>query len=86
MKVQINYRSMSTSQGIKRNGDIVDLPQAEVDQILEFKPGTLIVVEKAVFTSSKPKTKTKKRARNANGTLKADDPSTPDVNEAWEDG
>ena len=25
------------------------------------------------------------RARNDNGTLKADDPSTPDVNEAWED-
>jgi len=84
VKVQINYRSMSTSQGIKRSGDIVDLPQAEIDQILEFKPGTLIVVEEAVFTSSKPKAK--KRARNANGTLKADDPSTPDVNEAWEDG
>ena len=31
---------------------------------------------------SKPK---KKRARNKNGTLKADDPSTPDVNEAWEE-
>lgn len=29
--------------------------------------------------------KTKKvRARNKDGTLKADDPSTPDVNEAWE--
>jgi hypothetical protein len=26
----------------------------------------------------------KKRARNEDGTLKADDPSTPDVNEAWE--
>lgn len=30
--------------------------------------------------------KTKKtRARNDDGTLKADDPSTPDVNEAWEE-
>lgn len=30
------------------------------------------------------KTKVKKvRARNEDGTLKADDPSTPDVNEAW---
>ena len=30
------------------------------------------------------KTKVKKvRARNADGTLKADDPNTPDVNEAW---
>ncbi len=27
-----------------------------------------------------------KRARNADGTLKADDKSTPDVNEAWEGG
>jgi len=29
-------------------------------------------------------TKTGVRARNEDGTLKADDPSTPDVNEAWE--
>jgi len=27
----------------------------------------------------------KVRARNDNGTLRADDPSTPDVNEAWEE-
>tara|TARA_B100002019_G_scaffold197658_1_gene171206 strand:- start:224 stop:427 length:204 start_codon:yes stop_codon:yes gene_type:complete len=27
----------------------------------------------------------KVRARNSDGTLKADDPSTPDVNEAWEE-
>ena len=27
-----------------------------------------------------------KRARNKNGTLKADDKSTPNVNEAWEGG
>ena len=27
----------------------------------------------------------KVRARNDDGTLKADDPSTPDVNEAWEE-
>ena len=26
------------------------------------------------------------RARNEDGTLKGDDPSTPDVNEAWEGG
>ena len=29
---------------------------------------------------------TPKRARTAKGKLKADDPSTPDVNEAWEGG
>ena len=27
----------------------------------------------------------KVRARNSDGTLKADNPSTPDVNEAWEE-
>lgn len=32
----------------------------------------------------KVNTKTGVRARNEDGTLKADDPSTPDVNEAWE--
>ena len=32
------------------------------------------------------RTNTKKvRARNSDGTLKGDDPSTPDVNEAWEE-
>ena len=35
-----------------------------------------------LVVKSKPK---KKRARNKNGTLKADDPSTPDINEAWEE-
>ena len=29
--------------------------------------------------------KTKVRARNSDGTLKGDDPSTPNVNEAWEE-
>jgi hypothetical protein len=33
------------------------------------------------MSASKPK-----RARTAKGKLKADDPSTPDVNEAWEGG
>jgi len=38
-------------------------------------------VDLAVKSKAAPK---KKRARNKNGTLKADDPSTPDVNEAYE--
>ncbi len=87
MKVQVNYRSMSTSQGIVRNGDMVDLPTAEVDRINSMKPGALIEIEEtAVFKSAKPKAKTKKRARNKDGTLKGDDPSTPDVNDSFEDG
>jgi len=39
------------------------------------------VVEKP---AKKPLLK-RKRARNTNGTLKSDDPSTPNINEAWEE-
>ena len=38
-------------------------------------------VEITVKSKAAPK---KKRARDNKGRLKADDPSTPDVNEAWE--
>lgn len=31
-------------------------------------------------------TTTRRRARNADGTYRGDDPSTPDINEAWEGG
>ena len=42
------------------------------------------VLEFVNSESAKPKPETKKvRARNEDGTLKGDDPSTPDVNEAW---
>ena len=42
------------------------------------------VIEFINSQNTKPKTETKKvRARNEDGTLKGDDPSTPDVNEAW---
>ena len=30
-------------------------------------------------------TTTRKRARNESGKFRGDDPSTPDINEAWED-
>ena len=50
---------------------------------VDAKEGTILL--QAGFAlelgASKPK-----RARTANGKLKADDPSTPDVNEAWEGG
>ena len=41
------------------------------------------VVEETVEVEAKV---TPKRARNTKGQLKADDPSTPNVNEAWEGG
>ena len=63
---------------------IVDGEPVEVGGIIdnEFK-----LNEKGVELAGKQKAPTKRtRARNKNGTLKADDPSTPDVNEAWTDG
>ena len=42
------------------------------------------VLEFVNSENTKPEPETKKvRARNEDGTLKGDDPSTPDVNEAW---
>tara|TARA_R100001510_G_scaffold53397_1_gene54965 strand:- start:329 stop:580 length:252 start_codon:yes stop_codon:yes gene_type:complete len=83
MKVLVVDRSISSSKGIIKNGDEVDLPEAEVKKIMAMKP-TAFEILKADPKPAK-KTAKKKRARNDDGTLKADDPSTPE-NEAWEDG
>ena len=92
MKVLIKYRSMSTCVGRVKAGDIVDLPEAEIERILKTKPRALEILPELPLEQPKPKKPAakkapakRKRARNAKGQLKADDPSTPDVNEAWED-
>lgn len=53
------------------------------DEVLEFiaELEKTKVVKKVV----EKKTTKKKRARTEDGHFKADDPDTPDVNEAWED-
>ena len=98
MRVLVKYRSMSTSVGLARNGDIINLPQDEVNKILQTKPNALEALPELPLETPAPKKAApkkpaankapakRKRARKADGTLKADDPSTPDVNEAWEDG
>jgi len=89
MKVQVNIRSLSTSQGMIKNGDVADLPEEEIRKIIAFRPQAITVLEIEAEPAKPAKKKApakKKRARNKDGTLKADDPSTPDVNEAWEDG
>ena len=98
MRVEIKLRSLSTTKGFMRNGDIVDLPDEEVSRIIKVRPQALVIlpelpleepkkVQKVVQKPVQKKAPAKrKRARKADGTLKADDPSTPDVNEAWEDG
>tara|TARA_Y100001978_G_C23687281_1_gene432673 strand:+ start:1669 stop:1998 length:330 start_codon:yes stop_codon:yes gene_type:complete len=92
MKYIIKAKSVGTSTGIHAQGTVVDLPEAEVTKIHKMKPGTFEAVEDTVVFKSTAKkapakkapAQKKKRARNANGTLKADDPSTPNVNEAYE--
>ena len=83
MKVLVKDRSISTSQGIVRSGDEVELPEVEVKKIMVMKPSAFEIL-KAEPKPAKKSTAKKKRARNEDGTLKADDPSTPE-NEAWED-
>lgn len=85
MKVKVTYRSMSTSVGLVKNGDIIDLPEAEIQKIFVTKPRALEILPEDAPAPQKKAPAKRKRARKADGTLKADDPSTPDVNEAWED-
>lgn len=82
MKVKVLVKSISTSAGLKRQDDIVDLPDAEAKKIMFMKPHAFEVIQEMPAMKKAPAKK--KRARNANGTLKADDPSTPDINEAYE--
>ena len=45
-----------------------------------------VMVEKPKAKTKAKTKKSKKRARNSDGEFKADDPSTPEVNEAFESG
>ena len=83
MEVLVKDRSISTSKGIFRGGDEVELPEAEVKKIMAMKPNAFEVL-KADPKPAKKVAKKKKRARNDDGTLKADDPQTADINEAWQ--
>jgi hypothetical protein len=56
-------------------GDVVEVSAEEAATFIENG------FAEEVKTEDKPK-----RARNEKGQLVADDPSTPDVNEAWEGG
>ena len=87
MKVLIKYRSMSTSAGLVKSDDIVDLPEKELKRISVTKPNAYEIIEEAKPVKKAAPKKApvkKKRARNKDGTLKADNPNTPE-NEAWED-
>mgnify|MGYP003624250055 CR=1 FL=1 len=52
----------------------------------KFKPASPEeLARRGLSPDGSPLKTTLVRARNENGTLRADDPSTPDVNEAWTD-
>jgi len=78
-KATVMTPNVFTSAGKFFEGDVVELSDKEINAI---RKGTLEV--KTVLTPVKKAVTKRKRARNANGTLKSDDPSTPNVNEAWE--
>ena len=44
MRVEIKLRSLSTSKGFMRNGDIVDLPDEEVAKIIKVRPQALAIL------------------------------------------
>lgn len=57
MKVLVTYRSMSSSLGIIRNGETVDLPESEVKKILVTKPSALKILHDEAPKKPTPKRK-----------------------------
>ena len=58
MRVEIKLRSLSTTKGFMRNGDIVDLPDEEVEKIIKVRPQALVVLPE--LPMEKPKAAPKK--------------------------
>jgi len=76
MKIKITTdRQPFLDNEAKNMGDIVEVSAEEAATFIENG------FAEEVTSDEKPK-----RARNDKGQLMADDPSTPDVNEAWEGG
>ena len=72
MKIEITTDRQPFVDGARKNkGDVIEVTAAD---------------GKAMIANGFAKEIKVKRARDAKGKLKADDPSTPDVNEAWEGG
>lgn len=67
---------------------IVDDERLVVGEVLDntFQLNETGIALVATLSSNPTSSATRKRARNSDGTLKGDDPSTPHINEAWENG
>ena len=79
-KATVTVANVFTSAGKFFKGDVVDLPDSEIKIINEIRAGALEAEKSAAKAKAPAK---KKRARNENGTLRADNPSTIHINEAW---
>ena len=55
MRVLVKHRSMSTSVGIVRNGDIIDLPEAEIKKISVTKQHALEILPELPLEAPEPK-------------------------------
>ena len=73
MRVLVKHRSMSTSVGIVRNGDIVDLPEAEVKKISVTKKHALEVLPEPKAEKPAPKKKAPARKKKATSNAKSID-------------
>jgi hypothetical protein len=66
MRVLVKQRSMSTSIGSVKNGEIIDLPEAEIRKIIAFKPLSLEVLPELPLEAPKAapkKAPAKKKAK-----------------------
>ena len=82
MKYEVQGDVIVNSRGDVMAHRVYGVWETKNDEVLEFiaeleKPVKVKEVKKVV--------KAKKRAHNEDGSFKADDPETPDVNEAWEE-
>ncbi len=84
-KVLVNAIKLHCSKGRVEKGETVILPDEEIAKINKVRPHVITVMEDVVEKPAKKPLLKRKRARNTNGTLKSDDPSTPNINEAWEE-
>ena len=65
-------------------GLVIDVDDVEGQALVDA--GMALSLKGFIKASELKDMKFPKRARNAKGHLKADDPNTPDINEAWEGG
>ena len=79
MRVLVKYRSMSTSVGRVRNGDIIDIPEAEYEKICVTKPLALEALPELPLEEPKPKAAPKKPAAKKAPVPKAAPEVVPEV-------